>query len=315
MGETTGISWCDSTVNYWEGCDKVSPGCANCYAWIRDVRFNNGKHWGKSAPRQWHQSAVKLVTSLNKLPFVCDTCGKATKSKDSPVCSCTPQSFHTRRVFSLSLGDLFDPAVPDEYITRALYCIYKADQIHHLIVTKRPELFKERLNVAIEYSEDHMRQNKEGFDFTEWIRNWIDGHEAPQQVWMLTTVENQAMTKRIDDLLRIPANIRGLSVEPMLEPINLGLLGIVPKTISPRYQPTGNMIHWVIVGGESGKNARSFNLNWARGIRNECERAGVKFFMKQMGSKPVENGYTFTDKKGGDMTEWPLDLCIHEFPV
>ena len=57
MSEKTKISWCDSTINFWEGCTKVSPGCANCYAEARDKRFTGGKLWGKGGDiTEWPQS-------------------------------------------------------------------------------------------------------------------------------------------------------------------------------------------------------------------------------------------------------------------
>ena len=59
MAEQSKISWTDSTVNFWEGCTKVSAGCANCYAEARDKRFTGGKLWGKGAPRRKSKSAVK----------------------------------------------------------------------------------------------------------------------------------------------------------------------------------------------------------------------------------------------------------------
>lgn len=83
---------------------------------------------------------------------------------------------------------------------------------------------------------------------------------------MGVTVEDQDQIHRIDDLRKVPAKIRFLSIEPLLGPIpNLNLNGI----------------HWVIVGGESGENFRRMDPTWARNIRDQCAAAGVKFFFKQ----------------------------------
>jgi protein gp37 len=89
----------------------------------------------------------------------------------------------------------------------------------------------------------------------------------PENVWMGTSVESQPYTGRIDMLRAIPAHVRFLSCEPLLGPLNLKLTGI----------------HWVIVGGESGPGARPMKPEWARGIRDQCERADVAFFFKQWG--------------------------------
>jgi hypothetical protein len=91
----------------------------------------------------------------------------------------------------------------------------------------------------------------------------------PAHIWIGTTVENQEYTeKRIPELLKIPARVRFLSVEPLLE--DLGTIDL-----------TG--IHWVIVGGESGADARPMHPDWVRSIRDQCQAAGVPFFFKQWG--------------------------------
>jgi len=92
--------------------------------------------------------------------------------------------------------------------------------------------------------------------------------EWPENVWMGVSVENQRWTARIDDLRTVPAAVRFLSCEPLLGPLKLDLRGI----------------HWVIVGGESGRRARRMNPEWARDIRDQCTSAGVPFFFKQWGA-------------------------------
>ena len=92
--------------------------------------------------------------------------------------------------------------------------------------------------------------------------------EFAPNIWMGVSVENAAYAKRIDHLRRVPAHIRFLSVEPLLGPIDdLSLEGI----------------HWVIVGGESGRRARPMAPEWVRSIRDQCKGAKVPFFFKQWG--------------------------------
>jgi len=90
----------------------------------------------------------------------------------------------------------------------------------------------------------------------------------PENVWMGVSVENQRWTTRIDDLRATPAAVKFLSCEPLLGPLDLDLTAI----------------DWVIVGGESGHRARPMQLDWARGIRDQCLAAEVSFFFKQWGS-------------------------------
>lgn len=115
---------------------------------------------------------------------------------------------------------------------------------------------------------------------------WGDGWP---NVWLGTTVENQEEAdRRIPHLRAAPAKIRFLSVEPMLAPVRPELDGI----------------HWVICGGESGPGARPMNPEWARSLRDQCQAAGVPFFMKQMGGAVKSR-----------MPPIPDDLMIREFPA
>ncbi len=91
----------------------------------------------------------------------------------------------------------------------------------------------------------------------------------PKNVWIGVSVENQEYVSRVDYLRRVTAQVRFLSVEPLLGPVHLDLTGI----------------HWVIVGGESGPGARPMDLDWARQVRDQCTNARVPFFLKQLGGK------------------------------
>lgn len=107
---------------------------------------------------------------------------------------------------------------------------------------------------------------------------------TPPNVWMGTTVENHEMAAvRIPWLMRIDAPVRFLSMEPLLGPVDLKV-GLLPE--------------WIIVGGESGHNARPMNPEWARNLRDFCRYWGVPFFMKQMTKK----------------AEIPPDLMVREVP-
>ena len=63
MAANTKIAWCDSTLNWWEGCTKITEGCRFCYAEARDKRFTGGKLWGKGAPRRQLQVCGSLVAA------------------------------------------------------------------------------------------------------------------------------------------------------------------------------------------------------------------------------------------------------------
>ncbi|HYF06163.1 MAG TPA: DUF5131 family protein, partial [Acetobacteraceae bacterium] len=150
----------------------------------------------------------------------------------------------------------------------------------------RPELRGPRARLALLIQNtpwlDWLLLTKRVEDFHRlFSEHW--GDEWPENLWAGCTVENQEYAdKRIPELLRVPARVRFLSCEPLLGPVDLegvaghpfgceGLMGCEPK------------IHWVICGGESGPNARPMHPDWARSLRDQCEAAGVAFFIKQWG--------------------------------
>lgn len=143
--------------------------------------------------------------------------------------------------FVNSMSDLFHEDVPDSFIDRVMDTISKTPQHTYQILTKRAQ----RLPV------------------------YFATRTVPDNVWLGVSVEDQKYgIPRIDHLRKVPAKIRFLSVEPLLEDIgDVDLTGI----------------HWVIVGGESGPQARPMHHSWVDAIRIQCEEQKVAFFFKQWG--------------------------------
>jgi protein gp37 len=182
-----------------------------------------------------------------------------------------------RRMFVSSMSDfLEDHPQVDEWRTEAMKIIENLEWLDVLILTKRPE------NIHL---------------VSRWVPGW------PEHVWMGTSTENQAMAdKRIPDLLQIPSPIHFLSVEPQLERIDLDLRG---KHYGIDYPTYSEDVDWVICGGESGAKHRTFEIEWARDLRDQCISANVAFFMKQLGGHP---------SKRDQMSDFPEDLRVREFP-
>jgi len=113
----------------------------------------------------------------------------------------------------------------------------------------------------------------------------------PSNVWQGVSVENARYTSRVTDLVKVPAAVRFLSVEPLLGPIpHLPLDGI----------------DWVIVGGESGPGHRPIQPEWVRVIRNQCADTGVAFFFKQWGGPtPKAGGRTLDGQEWSEMPATP----------
>ncbi len=127
-------------------------------------------------------------------------------------------------------------------------------------------------------------------------------------VWMGVSIETQEYTPRIDQLLDAPQRfaLRWVSVEPLLGPLVLPSLG-------------RDGIGWVVVGGESGSD-RPCDAAWVRSIMEQCRYAEVAVFVKQLGANAEDNtahrriSLGLRHAKGGDITEWPENLQIREFP-
>jgi protein gp37 len=150
-----------------------------------------------------------------------------------------------RKIFVNSMSDLFHPSVPDEYIVQVGRVMVAAHWHTYQVLTKRAERMQKLLKTKLNF--------------------------AAQQphIWWGVSVENRKHgLPRIDLLRDTPAQIRFLSVEPLLE--SLGSIGL-------------KNIDWVIVGGESGPGARPMDAEWVRDIRAQCRRAKVAFFFKQWG--------------------------------
>jgi len=168
-----------------------------------------------------------------------------------------------RLVFVNSMSDLFHERIPLEFIQRVFRTMEECPQHQFQILTKRPERLVE-IRASL-----------------PWPRN----------VWMGVSVETSAYTHRAELLRRVPAQVRFLSIEP--------LLGAIPKL------PLGG-IHWVIVGGESGPGARPMDALWVEEIYAQCARAGIAFFFKQWGG--VQKHRTGRELFGRTFDEMPSNL-------
>ena len=135
-------------------------------------------------------------------------------------------------------------------------------------------------------------------EFSRWL---IDrGISWPDNLVAMTSVTSAATVSRVAQLREVKCLYRGLSVEPLWTPVTLPLEGI----------------SWCIVGGESGPYAKPFQLEWAYCVIAQCRATGVSPFVKQLGGRPYLNNrpYELIDSHGGDWDEWPMDLCVREFP-
>lgn len=274
MGENSKIEWTHHTFNPVWGCVKVSEGCANCYAETFAKRTGHNI-WGPAATTQRRTFGDKHWQ-------------EPLKWHDDAV-----KSGERRRVFCASMADVFE-AHPQLHTERALLwvLIEQTPALDWLLLTKRPENINAMIPGAWHPDSGYSR--------------W------PVNVWLGTSVENQEQAdKRIPELARTPARIRFLSCEPLLGPVDLSPYmggeyetGVEWSGMHERgYEPPD--VQWVIVGGESGPKARPMDADWVRSVRDQCNGAGVAYFVKQMGG--------VRDKRH-DLEDMPEDLRIREFP-
>lgn len=255
MGESSAIAWTDHTFNPWWGCERVSPGCQNCYAETFAKRVGHGGSkpviWGKRAERRF------LSDAHWREPIKWD--------RDAAAAG------RPALVFCASMADVFeDRPELDEPRRRLFRLIDETPNLIWLLLTKRP-------------------QHVYGSVPLRWT--WEGGVDWPENVWVGTTVENAAMaTERIPWLAEIPAPVRFLSMEPLLEAVHLNGAAL-------------EAVDWVIVGGESGPGHRPFDPAWARSLRAACSVYGVPFFFKQHGGA--------TAKAGGHLLDGEV---IQQFP-
>ena len=156
--------------------------------------------------------------------------------------------------------------VPAEWLADPLALIAQTPHLDWLLLTKRPELWRERIHAACWPASSPGG----GSLAAAW-----KGGSPPPNVWIGTSVEDQQRAEeRVPHLLKIPARVRFLSCEPLLGELDLGFL----------IDGEPWLVDWVICGGESGPGARPMHPAWARSLRDQCQEAGVAFHFKQWGA-------------------------------
>lgn len=185
-----------------------------------------------------------------------------------------------RLIFISDMGDALSRSVPFPYLLQEVIENVRStsgQQQMWLWLTKRPARMAE---------------------FGEWLAH--RGISWPDNLVAMTTVTRQQFSNRVHDLQRVPSKLKGLSLEPLFEGVDLPLAGI----------------DWVIVGGGSDVLAEPFHLEWALKLREQCQQAGAAFFLKQLGKQPFYQGkrLSLADTHGGNWHDWPKEWRTRELP-
>lgn len=292
MGKETGIAWCDSTWNPWLGCTKVSQGCKHCYAeTLMDTRWQKVQ-WGPQGER------IRTSDANWRLPL---------RWNQQAI-----DEGRRYRVFCGSLCDVFEDK-PNQreqlsaWRKQLFELITATPNLDWLLLTKRPELVMTPAVTSL------------------FPKTWQG--QLLENIWIGTSVEDQeSADKRIPELIKIPAEIRFLSVEPLLGPVMLdngesSWLSCNGHSAHDEccesFAVYGDHFHgidWVILGGESGPGARYMHRDWLQSVMQQCRDSRVRVFVKQLGSVLAKE-LGLKHSKGGELAEWPADLRVRQFPL
>ncbi|MCX5070925.1 phage Gp37/Gp68 family protein [Micromonospora lupini] len=292
MATRSKIEWTTSTWNPTLGCERVSPGCTNCYA-IREAWMHAHHPTAKIA-----QAFAGLVERRDDRLDWTGTVRTLPERLGIPLHWRTP-----RRVFVDSQSDLFHDDVPDGFIAAVFAIMAAAPQHTYQLLTKRHG----RLRSLLGNPKFRELMAKELRLLTEGMSLKIPGDVSwawpLPNVWIGVSVEDQKSADlRIPALLATPAAVRWLSCEPLLGQVDLSEHLTRRRPVTDPYldAPDGAVvdgmervgdswqrragIDWVVAGGESGSAARPMHPDWARLLRDQCADAGVPFFFKQWGA-------------------------------
>lgn len=256
-------------------CEHVHGGCDNCYSETGNL---SGRFMGTKLPyKPGHRKDVTIELHEQVLLM--------------PLKWRTP-----RTIFVESMSDLYGPWVKDEWLDKIKAVQALTPQHTYIELTKRPERMRDynvarstrgvetdRLAICMIGLLEHTQTPSLPVAVTDHNQNW----PLPlKNVWGLVSCSTQEdADKFIPILLNTPLAIRGVSAEPLLGPMNLE--NYLPHRLEP---PTWPKLSWIIIGGESGRNARPMHPDWVRSIKAQCETAGAAMFFKQWGEWAPHTG-------------------------
>lgn len=291
MARVTEISWTESTWNPVTGCDKVSPGCAHCYAETFAERWRGipGHPYEQGFDLKLHPARLELPLRWKKPSMI----------------------------FVNSMSDLFHEQIPDEYIAEVFAVMATADRHTYQVLSKRPErmrdllasgVFRRAVAALVHDARKGCVGDLSATDLDSYLTWPLPG------VWLGVSIENRRFVDRADVLRDTPAAVRFISAEPLLGPLAAEL--------------DLHDIDWVICGGESGPKHRPIDPEWVRALRDACQATGLvccgwsrtrdaggrccgqpddegprtAFFLKQWGGvRPKANGRTLDGRTWDEM--------------
>lgn len=299
MAENSKIEWCHHTFNPWRGCAKVHTGCKNCFAEAQAKRNPNTLGiWGPNGsrvvaseemwakPLKWNKAAEKAgqrhrVFCASMADVFEDWDGECSDHQGNA--HYTSDNDASKMVANWQMqgcdSDGYHYTTLDDVRRRLFALIDATPNLDWLLLTKRPEnVFKMWPNTVHAWE--------------QFIGKRSLSDPPPRltkpNVWLGTSISDQATADNaIPKLLKLRAlsPVLFLSAEPLVGPIEFSDVSRRSDAVKMLGKRALFGIDWVIVGGESGHNARPCDAEWIRSIRDQCQAAGVPCFVRQLGSR------------------------------
>lgn len=348
------------------GCSLVSEGCRNCYAMKQAHRFSgpgqkyDGLTKTTSQGPTWTGTA-RFVPEMVRRPLEWSGRHRVFVNSMSDLFHDDVTDNEIAEVFGvMAVCGAGDTSAPTKYAQfggkyeQGKGWVNQRGPHTFIVLTKRPKRMCDLLNSAkfrssvAGHAYKHAYNQRDAGYLADCI-SAIESYTAPgrngrswplSNVWLGVSAEDQAtFDERVAFLLRTPAAVRCVSMEPMLGPIDAAhaLLGHCSRPgcrgraymlgqdrCEEPYQFTCgapiNRLDWVILGGESGAKARSCDVGWIRNVVEQCDGSCTAVFVKQLGAESTWNDDddmpqgSLLHTKGGDPMEWPVDLRVRSFP-
>ncbi len=277
MSKNTKIQWCDDTVNPTLGCD-------GCELW----NHQNKICYAGSLTRRFGGSNPGFATVFEQVETAAGRMAAAAKWSDLRGTSRPNKPWLKklpRLIFVSDMADALSKGIRLAYLHEEIIKNVTSDagrRHQWLWLTKRPA-----------------RMAK----FSAWLER--RDVQWPSNLWAGTSITTRKSTSRIKQLVNVGDDdtIRFLSVEPQWEQIDL--------------RPWLPHLSWVIQGGQSGRGAKSFDIEWAMDLLEQCCDFDVPYFLKQLGSTVLwrDRMLELVDGHGGDWAEWPKKVRVRQLPV
>ena len=288
-----------STWNPLVGCERISPGCGGargvggCYAErLIATRLSQ------------HPTYKGLAVMNSHGPHFTGEHRIIADRLDAPL-----RAKRGRKIFVNDLGDLFFRGHHVEEIAAVIGVIAAAHWQTFQVLTKRADRMRELLSTL---TPEQCAQAMSKYLPGNYPRAWYAAAKAAAwplpNMWVGVSTEDQKRAEeRIPHLVKTPAVVHFLSIEPQLSAVYIG--------------PWAHGIDWVVQGGESGPGARAFDIRWMDDMRRQCAESDIAWFPKQFGAHPYDSmdanqAFSLNDAHGGTEEEWPERLRgLRTFPT